>query len=159
MQILQLQMDVTLKVCISDPMMVKPKWVWEVAVFCVKSKFFEKFQKITSFSKIKKCYIALEFEPGTSSILDQSSTSRPQRKLRIDCHFSCIYFKCLKKSADTKKTATCQTHFGFTKIAWEMNSFRPRVIWNKKFRFGSPCICLSIFKLLFRFCIFAVGEK
>ena len=26
-------MAVTLKVCISDPMLVKPKWVWEVAGF------------------------------------------------------------------------------------------------------------------------------
>ena len=35
-QKLQLWMAVTLKVCISDPMLVKPKWVWWVSVFCEK---------------------------------------------------------------------------------------------------------------------------
>ena len=71
------QMALFLKWYIFEPRLVKPKWVWEVAVFCVKSKFFEKLQKNYKFLQNKE-------------------------------------------------------------------SFRPRVIWNKKFRFGSPCNCRKV---------------
>ena len=59
-------------------------------------------------------------------------------------HFHVYISNAWKNQLTPKKTATCQTHFGFTNIAWEMNSFRPRVIWNKKFRFGSPCNCRKV---------------
>ena len=45
----------------------------------------------------------------------------------------------LKNQLTLKKTATSQTHFGFTNISSEMHIFKATVIWNKKFRFGSPC--------------------
>ena len=45
-----------------------------------------------------------------------------------------------KFSKIEKKTATSQTHFGFTNIGSEMHNFRDTAIWNKQFRFGSPCI-------------------
>ena len=38
-----------------------------------------------------------------------------------------------------KKTTASQTHFGFTNMGLEMLSFKGIAIWNKKFRFGSPC--------------------
>ena len=45
-----------------------------------------------------------------------------------------------EKSADLeKKTATSQTHFGFTNVGSNMYQYRNRAICNNKFRFGSPC--------------------
>ena len=44
-----------------------------------------------------------------------------------------------KNQLTLKKTATCQTHFGFTNMGSNMYQFRRGGIWNKKFRFGSPC--------------------
>ena len=38
-----------------------------------------------------------------------------------------------------KKTATSQTHFGFTNVGSEMQSFRAIAIWKGKLWFGSPC--------------------
>ena len=49
-----------------------------------------------------------------------------------------------KNQLTLKKTATCQTHFGFTNMGSNMYQFRRGAIWNKKFRFGSPCTRKSV---------------
>ena len=96
------QMALFLKWYIFEPWLVKPKWVWEVAVFCVKIKFFEKFKNNYKFHQNIEM-LAPGFVPGTSCMSDQTFTPRPWRKAQNECHFSCIYFKWLKKSVDTKK--------------------------------------------------------
>ena len=39
-----------------------------------------------------------------------------------------------------QKTTASQTNFGFTNMGSNIFGFRNTSIWNKKFRFGSPCI-------------------
>ena len=48
-QNLLFQLALSLNVGIPDPKLVKPKCVWEVEVFCVKSKFLEKLEKNKDF--------------------------------------------------------------------------------------------------------------
>ena len=56
----------TLKLGTSDPMLVKPKLVWEVAVFCGKKLIFKNLKKIKSSSKSMEIFVPWAgFEPGT----------------------------------------------------------------------------------------------
>ena len=43
-----------------------------------------------------------------------------------------------------KKSATLQTHFGLYNMGSNIHSFWAMAIWNKKFRFGSPCNTLGL---------------
>ena len=60
-------MAVALSVCISDPMLVKQKCVWEVVVFCGKNSILKNWKKWKVSPKVKKSYVPwVGFEPGTS---------------------------------------------------------------------------------------------
>ena len=58
------QMAIFQKWYIFDPRLVNPKWVWRVAVFCVKNKFYEENKKITRFSKKKENCPLRDSNPG-----------------------------------------------------------------------------------------------
>ena len=78
-QNLKFVLAITLKLCISDPMLVKPKCVWEPSVFFNFQKFVYIFQLfVYNFSK---------------------------------------------------KSATSQTHFGFTNLGSNMHRFRATAIY------------------------------
>ena len=55
-----------------------------------------------------------------------------------------------------QKTATSQTHFGFTKLGSNIYHFRRGAIWNKKFRFGSPCTIPHLLCTYVTCCLFSI---
>ena len=52
-----------------------------------------------------------------------------------------------------QKTTASQTNFHFSNMGSNMHCFSCKVIWNKKFRFGSPCKTLCSTKILFHLTI------
>ena len=47
-----------------------------------------------------------------------------------------------------KKTATPQTHFGFTNLGSEMHSFGTTAICNRKISNETPCIDTNLFQIV-----------
>ena len=70
----------------------------------VKSKFFEKLEK--NYKILQKIEML-----ASGPLAYQTFTPGPWRKAQIEGHFSCIYFKCLKKSANTKKNCHLSNTF------------------------------------------------
>ena len=95
--------------------------------FVVKNRFFKKVKKITSFSKSKKVYVT-----GWIRTWDLLHGNPELYLMTMEddekwCHFSCIYFKCPKNQLILKKkTATSQTHFGFTNMGSNMHCLSAR---------------------------------
>ena len=128
-----------MKRCTFNPMLVKPKCVWQVAVFLVSADFFrhlryihEKWPSICTF--LHGLWVKV-----WSGIVKVSG-SIPGDSISIFFMKLVIFLNFSKNFLLTQKTATSQTHFGFTNLGPNMYHFRNRAIWNKKFRFGSPCI-------------------
>ena len=100
-----------MKPSIFYPMLVKPKCVWEVAVFCVKNKFFKKFQKNYKF--LQK-YIFFVLRGIRTQDLQHGNPELSLKTMKVDeelRHFPCLYFKCLKKSAAPEKNCHLSNTF------------------------------------------------
>ena len=153
-------MTVALSVCISDPMLVKQKCVWEAVVFYEFQLIFytckSLMPKITK-SIIKhhglmdKALVCHAKGPWFKSYQGNKRFPYFWRNFVIFSLFhNTIFYH--------KKTIPSQTHFGFTNMGLEMHTDRGTPIWNRKFLFASPCTCMYFHATLWKFQDFYVTQ-